>query len=182
LRNGTVYGASPRMRFDTVFNDLMGAAVTTGKVTLFSDGKPWRPVVHVQDVARAFLAVLEAPLEDVWNQAFNNGANQLNHQIFELAKIVAGTVPDCKLEVLARPGADQRTYKADFGKFARVFPNFSFLWSAQQGARELYETFKKIGLTHDQFTDKRFTRLKWLQHLLHSGQLDQSLRWQAETA
>jgi nucleoside-diphosphate-sugar epimerase len=182
LRNGTVYGASPRMRFDTVFNDLMGAAVTTGKVTLFSDGKPWRPVVHVQDVARAFLAVLEAPLEDVWSQAFNNGANQLNHQIFELAKIVTETVPGCKLEVLARPGADQRTYKADFGKFARVFPNFSFLWSAQQGARELYETFKKIGLTHDQFTDKRFTRLKWLQHLLHSGQLDQSLRWQAETA
>jgi nucleoside-diphosphate-sugar epimerase len=181
LRNGTVYGVSPRMRFDTVFNDLMGAAVTTGKVTLFSDGQPWRPVVHVQDVARAFLAVLEAPLADVWNQAFNNGANHLNHQIFELAEIVAETVPGCKLEVLAQPGADQRTYKADFGKFARVFPNFSFLWQAQQGARELYETFKQIRLTHQQFTDKRFTRLKWLQHLLNSNQLDQSLRWQAET-
>ncbi len=182
LRNGTVYGVSPRMRFDTVLNDLMGMAMTTGKVTLFSDGKPWRPVVHVQDVSRAFLAVLEAPLADVWNQAFNNGANHLNHQIFELAAIVAETVPDCKLEVLAQSGADQRTYKADFGKFARVFPNFSFLWSAQQGARELYDTFKRIGLTHDQFTDKRFTRLKWLQHLLDSGQLDQSLRWQVETA
>jgi nucleoside-diphosphate-sugar epimerase len=182
LRNGTVYGVSPRMRFDTVFNDLMGAAVTTGKVTLHSDGKPWRPVVHVQDVSRAFLAVLEAPLADVWNQAFNNGANHLNHQIFELAEIVAETVPGCKLEVLAQPGADQRTYKADFSKFARVFPNFSFLWSAQQGARELYATFEKIGLTHDQFTDKRFTRLKWLRHLLDSRQLDQSLRWQQESA
>jgi nucleoside-diphosphate-sugar epimerase len=160
----------------------MGAAVTIGKVTLFSDGKPWRPVVHVQDVARAFLAVLEAPLADVWGQAFNTGANHLNHQIFDLAEIVADTVLGCQLEVLANPGADQRTYKADFGKFARVFPDFSFKWSARQGARELYETLKKIGLTYEQFVDKRFTRLKWLQHLLNSSQLDQSLGWQAETA
>lgn len=177
LRNGTVYGVSPRMRFDTVFNDLMGAAVTTGKVTLHSDGKPWRPVVHVQDVSRAFLAVLEAPLADVWNQAFNNGANHLNHQIFELAEIVAETVPGCKLEVLAQPGADQRTYKAEFGKFARVFPNFSFKWTAQEGAKDLYQTFKNIDLTYDQFLDKRFIRLRWLQHLLDAGELDQSLRW-----
>jgi nucleoside-diphosphate-sugar epimerase len=178
LRNGTVYGVSPRMRFDTVFNDLMGAAVTTGKVTLYSDGKPWRPVVHVQDVARAFLAVLEAPLADVWNQAFNTGANHLNHQISELAEIVADTVPGCELEVRAQSGADQRTYKADFGKFARVFPHFAFHWTAQKGARDLFTTFKAIGLTHDRFTDKRFTRLKWLQYLLVTGQIDESLRWQ----
>jgi nucleoside-diphosphate-sugar epimerase len=182
LRNGTVYGVSPRMRFDTVFNDLMGAAVTTGKVTLYSDGKPWRPVVHVQDVSRAFLAVLEAPLADVWNQALNTGANYLNHQIFDIAEIAAETVPGCKFEVLAKPDADQRTYKADFGKFARVFPNFSFKWSAKQGARELYETFKKIGLNYDQFVDKRFTRLKWLRHLLDSSQLDQTLRWREESS
>lgn len=180
LRNGTVYGVSPRMRFDTVFNDLMGAAVTTGKVTLYSDGKPWRPVVHVQDVARAFVAVLEAPVHDVWNQAFNTGANHLNHQIIELAEIAAGTVPGCKLEVLAQPGADQRTYKADFAKFARVFPNFSFKWTAKQGAQELYETFKGIGLTHDKFIDKRFTRVKWLRHLLETGQVSDSLRWQQQ--
>jgi nucleoside-diphosphate-sugar epimerase len=180
LRNGTVYGVSPRMRFDTVFNDLMGAAVTTGKITLYSDGKPWRPVVHVQDVARAFLAVLEAPLADVYNQAFNTGADYLNHQIIELAQIVANTVPGCRLEVLAQPGADQRTYKADFGKFARVFPNFSFKWAAREGARELYETFKTIRLTHDKFEDKRFTRLEWLRHLLDTGQLNGSLRWQQE--
>src|SRR5262249_16183957 len=98
LPHGTVYGVSPRMRFDTVFNDLLGAAVTTGKVTLYSDGRPWRPVVHVQDVAHAFRAVLEAPIADVWNQAFNTGANHLNHQIIELAKIVADTVPGCQLE------------------------------------------------------------------------------------
>jgi nucleoside-diphosphate-sugar epimerase len=177
LRNGTIYGVSPRMRFDTVLNDLMGAAVTTGKVKLYSDGKPWRPVIHVQDVARAFMAVLEAPLSDVYNQAFNTGANHLNHQIIELAEIVTKTVPGCELEILAQPGADQRTYKADFGKFARVFPNFEFKWTAQKGAEELYQSFKQVGLTHDLFVDKRFTRLKWLRHLLDTGRLDKWLRW-----
>ena len=177
MRNGTVYGVSPRMRFDTVLNDLMGAAVTTGQVTLYGDGKPWRPVVHVEDVARAFLAVLQAPVADVWNQAFNTGANHLNHQIIELADIAADTVPDCKLEILAQPGADQRTYKADFGKFARVFPHFSFKWNAKEGARDLYAAFKEIGLTHGDFTDKRFTRLQWLGYLLDTGKLNGSLRW-----
>jgi nucleoside-diphosphate-sugar epimerase len=177
MRNGTVYGVSPRMRFDTVLNDLMGAAVTTGKVTLYSDGKPWRPVVHVEDVARAFLAALQAPIAAVWNQAFNTGANHLNRQIIELAEVVSATVPGCKLEILAQPGADQRTYKADFGKFARTFPHFSFRWTAKEGARELYQTFREIGLTYDDFVDKRFTRLKWLRHLLDNGQLDSSLRW-----
>jgi nucleoside-diphosphate-sugar epimerase len=181
LRNGTIYGPSPRMRFDTVLNDLVGSAATTGKVVLFSDGKPWRPVVHVEDVSRYFLTVLEAPLADVWNQAFNAGANHLNHQIIELAQIVTDVVEGCKLEVLANPGADQRTYKADFSKFARVFPDFSFKWSAKEGARDLYEIFKRIGLTHEQFVDKRFTRLKWIQHLLKSEQVDASLRWR-ETA
>jgi nucleoside-diphosphate-sugar epimerase len=179
LRNGTVYGVSPRMRFDTVFNDLMGAAVTTGKVTLYSDGKPWRPVVHVHDVARAFLTVLEAPLAEVWNQAFNTGANHLNHQIIGLAEMVVETVPGCQLEVLAQPGADQRTYKADFRKFARVFPDFSFEWTARQGARELYETFQKVGLRRETFTDKRFTRLQWLRYLLETGRVDAALRWKS---
>jgi len=178
MRNGTVYGVSPRMRFDTVLNDLVGSAVTTGKITLYSDGKPWRPVVHVQDVARAFLAALEAPVADVWNQAFNTGANHLNHQIVELARIVADTVPGCEFEILAQPGADQRTYKADFGKFARVFPSFTFKWNAREGARELYQTFKRIGLTYDDYIDKRFTRLKWIRHLLETQQLSDSLRWQ----
>lgn len=177
LRNGTVYGLSPRMRFDTVFNDLMGSAVTSGKITLYSDGKPWRPVVHVQDVARSFLAVLEAPLADVHNQAFNNGSDQLNHQVIQLAEIVAETVPGCELEVLAQAGADQRTYKSDFGKFARTFPNFEFEWTPKKGAQELYEAFRAIGLAHDDFKDKRFTRLKWLRHLLDTGMLNDSLRW-----
>jgi nucleoside-diphosphate-sugar epimerase len=177
IRNGTVYGVSPRMRFDTVLNDLVGSAATTGKVVVHSDGKPWRPVMHVQDVARYFQAFLEAPREKIHNQAFNAGANELNHQILELAQIAVKTVPGCRLEMMPKPGADQRTYKADFGKFARAFPDFKFKWNATTGAAELYETFKKIGLKHGDYTDKRFTRLKWLHYLLDSGRLDQSLRW-----
>ena len=165
------------MRFDTVLNNLMGAAFTTGRVEIHSDGTPWRPVVHVQDVARAFEAVLEAPLEDVHNQAFNTGADELNHQVRELAEIVAETVPGCELAFVPQPGADQRTYKADFGKFRRTFPDFDFQWTARKGAQELYEAFKATGLTHEDYTDKRFTRLNWLRYLLDTGQLNSSLRW-----
>ncbi len=177
IRNGTIYGVSPRMRFDTVFNDLVGSAVTTGKVIVYSDGKPWRPVIHVQDVARMFEAVLAAPTEKIHNQAFNAGANSLNHQIIELANIAVNTVPGCKLEVVAKTGADQRTYKADFGKFARTFPDFKFKWNVVEGAKELYAAFLKVGLKHTDFTDKKFTRLKWLRHLIDSKQLDDNLRW-----
>jgi nucleoside-diphosphate-sugar epimerase len=177
MRNGTIYGVSPRMRFDTVFNDLVGSAVTTGKVIVYSDGKPWRPVIHVQDVTRMFEAALAAPTEKVHNQAFNAGANSLNHQVIELAQIAVKTVPGCKLEVVAKSSADQRTYKADFGKFARTFPEFKFKWDVVTGAQELYEAFKKVGLKHKDFVDKKFTRLKWLKYLLDNHRLDESLRW-----
>lgn len=180
LRNGTVYGLSPRMRFDTVLNDLMGSAVATGKVVLRGDGLPWRPVVHVKDLVRAFMEVVEAPLEDVHNQAFNTGADQLNCQIGELARITVATVPGCELLTLGEPGADHRTYKANFGKFSRTFPTFKFEWTPGEGARELYESFQSIGLTADAFGDDRFTRLKWLRRLLDSGRLDGSLRWTGE--
>ena len=179
LRNGTIYGVSPRMRFDTVFNDLIGSAVTRGKVIVYSDGKPWRPVIHVQDVARMFEAALSAPIEKVHNQPFNAGANSLNHQIIELAQIAVRTVPGCQLEVVAKTGADQRTYKADFGKFARTFHDFKFKWTVVEGAKELYAAFKKVGLKESDFVDKKFTRLKWLRHLLDTKRLDGSLRWAA---
>jgi nucleoside-diphosphate-sugar epimerase len=177
LRNGTVYGLSPRMRFDTVLNDLVGAAVTSRKVIVYSDGKPWRPVIHVKDVSRAFLAVLTAPRADVHNQAFNTGADWLNHQILDLAETVVRTVPDCELEVLARAGADQRTYKTSFAKFAQTFPHFQFEWTVERGARELAAAFTAIGLSHDDFVGRRFTRIKWLRHLLETDALIDSLRW-----
>jgi nucleoside-diphosphate-sugar epimerase len=177
LRNGTIYGLSPRMRFDTVLNDLVATAVTTGKVIVHSDGKPWRPVVHVQDVARAFMTVMEAPIAKVHNQAFNTGANELNHQIIELAEIAVQTVPGCELELRAQSGADQRTYKADFSKFARTFPDFKFNWNARTGAAELCRAFQGIHLSFANMQDKRFTRLNWLRHLLETEQLDAALRW-----
>jgi nucleoside-diphosphate-sugar epimerase len=177
LRNGTIYGLSPRMRFDTVLNDLVGTAVGTGRVVIHSDGKPWRPVVHVEDVARAFMTILEAPVEMIHNQAFNVGANHLNHQIGELAEIVARVVSGCTLEMRAESGADQRTYKADFSKFGRTFPEFEFKWTVETGAAELSKQFRELGLTRDHMVDKRFTRLNWLRYLLDSERLDGALRW-----
>ena len=180
LRNGTVYGLSPRMRFDTVLNNFVGSAVTSGKVIVYSDGEPWRPVVHVTDVARSFIEVLEAPIDLVHNQTFNNGAEHLNYQIRELAEIVVETVPGATLEVRAEPSADQRTYKTGFGKFARTFPDFQFKWDARDGARELYDACSSIKLTAGDFEDKRFTRLEWLKYLLASGRLDHQLRWRGD--
>jgi nucleoside-diphosphate-sugar epimerase len=177
LRNGTVYGLSPRMRFDTVLNNLVGAAVSLGKVTVVGDGSPWRPVVQVEDVARAFHAVLAAPLAAIHNQSFNVGANHLNHQVWELAEIAAGTVPGCTLEVLDQPAADRRTYRADFTKFQATFPEVTFR-SAASGARHLADELRRLGLTAADYQGPRFTRLSWLKHLLAGGRLDSTLRWQ----
>lgn len=179
LRNGTIYGFSPRMRFDTVLNNLMGEAVTSGTVTVHSDGQPWRPVVHVEDVARAFLTVLDAPREVIHNQAFNIGSAEMNQQIIRLAEITASIVPDCQVVLKAEPGADQRTYKTDFTKFAVTFPAFTFAYSPLSGARQLYQSLRSFGLTREDFVDKRFTRLKWLRHLVEGGQVNQDLRWPA---
>jgi nucleoside-diphosphate-sugar epimerase len=180
LRNGTIYGLSPRMRFDTVFNDFIGSAVAIARIVVHSDGKPWRPVVHVQDVARAFRAALEAQVEVVHDEAFNVGTEDLNHQIIELARIAAAGTEGCQLEVRAQPAADQRTYKTDFSKFARSFPDFRFAWTPERGADELRHAFERVGLDRETFTDRRFTRLRWLAHMLDSGALDDSLRWSRE--
>ncbi len=177
LRNGTVYGVSPRMRFDTVFNDLLGRATATRKVVVYGDGAPWRPVVHVKDLVRAFITALEAPRELIHNEAFNNGADHLNHQVKELARIAVEAVPGCELEVLGEPGRDKRTYKADFSKWARTFPGCEFGWGPERGAAELREAFEAIELTLEDFEDKRFTRLKWLAHLMDSAAVDGELRW-----
>jgi nucleoside-diphosphate-sugar epimerase len=177
LRNGTVYGISPRMRFDTVLNNLVATALTTGNVVVFSDGKPWRPVIHVEDIARSFHLILEAPLGDVRNEVFNNGANHLNYQVMQLAEIAAGVVPGCEVEVRAQADADQRTYRADFSKFARTFPDFEFRWTAETGARQLVDEFRRIGLTVQDLQSDRYTRLKWLSQLMQRGELDDDLRW-----
>jgi nucleoside-diphosphate-sugar epimerase len=177
LRNGTVYGVSPRMRFDTVTNDFMGSAITTGRVVVLGNGTPWRPVVHILDLARAFRTMLEAPLRDIHNQAFNVGADVLNCRVMDLAEIVASVVPGCAVDVLAQPGADLRTYRADFSKFGRTFPEFGFEWTPRRGVQELYDSLSAVPLSVNLFRDKRFVRLQWLTHLLESQLLDRSLRW-----
>ncbi len=178
LRNGTIYGFSPRMRFDTVLNSLVGSALTTGRITVLGDGRPWRPVVYIGDVARAFLAALEAPREMVHAQAFNVGAAALNKQVRELAAAVQHAVPGSDLEVLAQPDADQRTYRTNFGKWAATFPEFQFERTPEQGAVELAGILTEHDLTYAGFTSDRYTRLKRLRALLDSGALDDRLRWQ----
>lgn len=177
MRNGTIYGLSPRMRFDTVLNNLAGAAVATGKVTLHGDGSPWRPVVHVKDVARAFLAVLETPRRRVHNQAFNTGAEHVNCTIRELADSVAAAVPGCRVETLGSRDADQRTYKADFSKIGAALPGLEFEVTVGEGALELCKALEGIGLTRQAFLSARFTRLSWLKGLTEEGALDGDLRW-----
>jgi nucleoside-diphosphate-sugar epimerase len=179
LRNGTVYGYSPRMRFDTVLNDFVGAACTEGRIRVLSDGQPWRPVVHIDDVARSFALVLDAPVELVHNEAFNNGADHLNWRIGDLAEAAAAAVPGCTVDVLGEPSADQRTYRADFTKFATTFPDFEFRWTPPAGARQLAGVLRQLGLTRDDYHDARFTRLRWLTRLLEENRLDATLRWRA---
>lgn len=174
LRNGTVYGLSPRMRFDTVLNDLVGAALTEGRIVVHGDGSPWRPVVHVNDVARAFAAVLEAPLNVVHNQPFNTGADAANIQVADLARAVASAA-SCDVHIANSPGADCRSYRADFSKFARTFPRAAFRAPAD-GARELCESFASVPLTRALYRDPRFTRQSWLKQQLASGRLDDRLR------
>ncbi len=177
LRNGTVYGVSPRMRFDTVYNDLMGSAITTGRVVVMSDGTPWRPVVHVEAVARAFVALLEAPLDAVRGEAFNVGTDELNHQIREVAEVIARAT-GASIELRAQAGADQRTYQTCFAKFRRAFPDFRFRWSIHTAADAMRDELRRIGLDRATFNDPRFTRLRWLKKLLADGRLDEAdLRW-----
>ncbi len=181
LRNGTVYGLSARMRFDTVLNDLMASALTRGKVVLQGDGSPWRPVLHVEDVASAFRSVLEAPIEAIHNEPFNTGADHFNKTIRELAEI-AVELTGTELEVLGSPSADKRTYKASFAKFARTFPQHEWKFEPRSGAQDLRDKLVAAGVTLEDYEGKRFVRLRWLNDLMQRGKLDESLRWTSEPA
>lgn len=178
LRNGTIYGLSPRMRFDTVLNSLAGSAVAKGKVRVFSDGSPWRPLVHLDDVCAAILAVLEAPEEAVHNQAFNVGAASMNIQIRDLAQLTAAAA-GCAVEVLSSADADQRTYVTSFDKFRRRVPGFTPKWTPADGAVRLVNELCGLKLSSEQFDSPKFTRLRWLRKLLDEETLSPSLAWSA---
>jgi nucleoside-diphosphate-sugar epimerase len=179
LRNATAYGVSARMRFDLVLNNLVAWAFTTGRVHIKSDGTPWRPIVHIEDIARAFVAVLAAPREAVHNQAFNVGQTEENYRIRELAEIVRETVPGSEIEYASDGGPDPRCYRADFGKIVRVLPDWKPRWNARDGARELYAAYQAVGLALKDYEGPRYKRIEHLKHLLATDRLDQSLRWKA---
>jgi len=179
LRCATAYGVSPRLRFDIVLNNLVAWATTSGKVFLKSDGSPWRPIAHIEDISRAFLAVLTVPRERVHAQAFNIGRNDANYRIREIAEIVKETVPGCEIAFAADAGPDKRNYRADFSKVAKLLPEFKPQWDARKGARQLYEAYQSIGLKLEDFEGPRFRRIDQVKALIAEGALGQDLRWKA---
>jgi nucleoside-diphosphate-sugar epimerase len=177
LRSATAYGFSPRIRFDLVLNNLTAHAFTSGKVLLKSDGMSWRPIVHIEDIGRAFVAALEAPVDIVHNEVFNVGITTENYRIRELAEIVEGTVPGSRVEFAAGAGPDKRTYRVDCSKISRLLPKFRPQWTARRGVRELYSRYDELGLLLEDFEGARYQRLAYLQSLMARGTIDGSLRW-----
>lgn len=177
LRNATAYGPSPRLRGDVVLNNLCAWAHTEGRIRILSDGLAWRPVVHVQDICNAFYALLEAPWETVFNQAFNIGSNMENHQVRTLAEFVREAAGGCDIEIMGRNNPDPRNYRVDFTKIERAVPSFRPMWTARNGARELVDAYRRFGLTSGQFQGRRFTRLAQLKYLLEHRRLSADLRW-----
>jgi nucleoside-diphosphate-sugar epimerase len=177
MRNATVYGASPRLRLDIVLNNLVAWAHTTGAIRLQSDGTPWRPLVHVRDVARATFALLDASSDAVAGEAFNIGSAEQNYRIRELAEVVHGRFPECEITFAEGASPDPRSYRVDFSKFASAFPECTFDWTAERGADELATAYERAGLTLQDFEGNRFIRLNQLRRLLDAGALDSELRW-----
>jgi nucleoside-diphosphate-sugar epimerase len=179
LRNATAYGVSPRLRGDVVVNNLMAAAYTTGEVSVQSDGTPWRPLVHIEDISRAFLAILEAPRSLIHNQAFNVGRTQENYRVRDLANLVREVVPGSKVTYAAGGGPDPRCYRVDCDKIAKTLPAFQPQWTVRKGMEELFAAMKKYGMNREDFLGTRYQRIKTIQKLMHDGRLNEDLRWSA---
>ena len=176
LRNATAYGFSPRLRLDLVVNDLVASAHTSGEILIKSDGSPWRPLVHVNDIAKAFLAVLSAPREVVHNQAFNVGATRENYQVREIAEAVARAIPESRVVNAAGGGPDARSYRVDFSKFEALTPRPSLVWTLRAGIDELLRSYQTHGLSAEAFHGSRYIRLQRIKQRLAEGSLDNSLR------
>lgn len=176
LRNATAYGASPRMRFDIVLNNLAGLAWITKEIKMVSDGTPWRPLVHALDIAKAICCVLAAPREVIHNEIFNVGDTAHNYTIKEIAEIVADVFSGCRL-TFGKQGADNRSYRVSFDKIRNRLPDFKCDWTARRGAEQLHDIFRQVEMTPAMFNDRSFTRLKQLQYLLQTQQIDQKFFW-----
>lgn len=177
LRNATAYGVSPRLRGDVVVNNLVGFAHTTGDVLIQSDGSPWRPLVHVEDIARAFLAALEAPRAVVHNQAFNVGRTGENYRVRDLAEMVREIVPGSRVRYAEGGGPDPRSYRVNCDKLANTIPGYRPQWSVRAGMVQLHEAFRRHQLTEEQFVSDRYQRIKHITKLQEQGRLDGSMRW-----
>ena len=176
LRNATAFGSSPRMRFDIVLNNLAGLAWTTRQIRMTSDGTPWRPLVHVDDICEAIRLALEAPRESIHNETLNVGDDAQNYRIAEIAGIVAAVFEGC---VVTRgpPGGDNRSYRVSFGKIGHHLPAFRCRWGAERGARQLHDLFRRVRLTDELFAFRGFTRLEQIRHLVATGRIDADFHW-----
>lgn len=181
LRNATAYGFSPRLRSDVVVNNLVGHAVATHDVLLQTDGSQWRPLIHVEDICRAFLAVLEAPRESVHNEAFNVGSTAENYRIRDVAQIVQNVVPGSRVALSGKVGPDLRNYRVNCDKFADRL-GFETKWTVELGAREVFAAFERHGLTLKQLTGPGMQRLPRIKELLKDGRVSDDLRWLAVDA
>jgi len=177
LRNSTAYGVSPRLRADLVVNNLVGFAYTTGEVLIASDGTPWRPLVHVEDICRAFLTILEAPRERIHNQAFNVGQTEENYQIRDIAAMVEEIVPGSRIKYAAGGGPDLRSYRVNCDKVVGALPGFRPQWTVRRGIEQLYDAYKNNRLDLEEFQNTKYSRIKHIKKLLNDGRLDSELRW-----
>jgi nucleoside-diphosphate-sugar epimerase len=177
FRNGTAYGVSPSMRFDLVLNNLMGWAYTTDEIKILSDGRAWRPIVHIRDISKAFIAGLKAPKEVIHDQAFNVGLNSENYQVKEMAEKIHELMPECEVKIMGKHNPDQRTYVVNFDKINDTLKHFTPKWNIEKGVSELLNTFKKVELTEEKFQDRHFTRIKQLKYLRSNNLLDENLFW-----
>jgi len=177
LRASTAYGVSPRIRFDLVANNLTAWAFATGNVYLKSDGSPWRPIVHIEDISRAYAAVLTASRDAIHNQAFNVGTTAENYQIREIAEIVSEVVPGCRIEYAPDAGPDKRCYRVDCNKIARVLRDFKPQWTLVRGVEQLYDAYKRVGLTPNEFEGPNYSRIAHVKDLIDKGELTDSLYW-----
>jgi nucleoside-diphosphate-sugar epimerase len=177
LRNSTAYGVSPRLRADVVVNNLVAIAFTTGEVLIQSDGTPWRPLVHIEDIASAFLAVLHAPRELVHNEAFNVGRSEENYRVRDLGELVEQVIPGSKVRYAEGGGPDPRCYRVDCGKLMRTLPEYQPQWTVRRGMEQLRDAFQRNGLTREELLGDRYFRIKRIRALQSEGLLDDSLRW-----
>jgi nucleoside-diphosphate-sugar epimerase len=176
LRNATAFGASPRIRFDLVLNNLAGLAWTTREIAMTSDGTPWRPLVHGLDICKAISCTLAAPRDAVHRQVFNVGSTEQNYRVRDIAEIIAETFEGCSLS-FGEAGSDNRSYRVSFDKIHERLPGFSCAWDARKGARQLRVLFERIDMQQDVFLSRGFTRLKQLEHLLRTHQIDREFYW-----